>query len=101
MQTANLAARTIRQSESGLVWTEVLTNAQGTVLLQQYQTFRVRATGATTVTVEGTLAATMSAGEIMIFNAGNSPTDPKTVSVVIGGANAFVQAARAVDTPNT
>lgn len=99
MQTANLAARTIRQSESGLVWTEVLSGTTGTILLQQYQTFRVRATGATTVTIEGTLAATLSAGEIMIFNAGNSVTDPKTVSVVIGVAGAFVQTARAVDTP--
>lgn len=106
MKTSNLASETLRHSESGLVWEEVLTNAQGTLTLKPYSTFRVRAAGATTVTIDGTLAMTMVSGEIAIFNAGSGQpvdVDPSggvvvrqavTASVVIGAANAFVQVAR-------
>ena len=111
MRTANLSTQALRHSESGQVWEEVLTNAQGTFTLQPYQTFRVRATGATTVTIDGTLAMTMSSGEIEKFNAGsglpggnpNINYPPGTLppqrlgsyaTIVIAGANAFVQMAR-------
>lgn len=94
MQASNNASRALRHSESGLVWEEKLTNAQGTIRLFEHQTFRVRATGATTVTIEGVLAMTMSEGEIAIFNAGNDITGNKKVEIVIAGANAFVQVAR-------
>lgn len=107
MKTSNLASETLRHSESGLVWEEVLTNAQGTLTLKPYQTFRVRATGATTVTIDTVLAMTMATGEIAIFNAGSgqpADIDPSangivvrqapSVTVVIAGANAFVQVAR-------
>lgn len=106
MKTSNLASETLRHSESGLVWEEQLTNAQGTLTLKPYQTFRVRAAGATTVTIDGTLAMTMTSGEIAIFNAGSgqpADIDPSTsivvrqapsVTVVIAGAAAFVQVAR-------
>lgn len=106
MKTSNLASETLRHSESGLVWEEVLSGAQGTITLKPYQTFRVRAAGATTVTIDGTLAMTMATGEIEILNAGSGQpvdVDPSggvvvrqavTVTVVIGGANAFVQVAR-------
>ena len=99
MQTANNASRTLRQSESGLVWEEKLTNAQGSLEVKVMSTVRVRATGATTVTIDGILAATMSSGEIMIFCAGEGDyTDTKpTVTIAIAGANAFVQVARNVD----
>ena len=101
MRTANLAAETIRQSESGLVWEEQFTNAQGSLEVPTHATFRVRATGATTVTMDGTLAMTMSTGEIAIFNAGDGNTDDKklTVTITIAGANAFMQLARDVDRP--
>lgn len=101
MQAANIAARTMRTSESGLVWVELLSNAQGTLELEPCTTFRVRATGATTVTVDGILAATMSTGEIMNFNCGTGSNDDTkaTISVVIGGAAAFVQVARNKDRP--
>ncbi len=103
MQTANLASRSLRHSESGLVWEEKLTNAQGTIEVEPCSTFRVRAAGATTVTIDGILAMTMSTGEIVIFNAGEgNPDDAKaTVTITIGGAAAFVQVARNKDRPKT
>jgi hypothetical protein len=99
MQAANLAAATMRTSESGLVWEEKITGAQGSLELLPRQTFRVRAAGATTVTIDGILAATMSSGEVIIFNCGEGdPEDSKaTITVAIAGANAFVQVARADD----
>ena len=42
MQASNLASRTMRTSESGLVYEEKLTNAQGSIELIATQTFRVR-----------------------------------------------------------
>ncbi len=82
-----------RNSEVGHVWKEILSGAQGSIEVNAYSTIRVRATGATTVTIEGTLAATMSTGEIMIFNAGRSKNSDgkETVTLAIGVANAFVQ----------
>lgn len=96
---SNLPARSTRVSESALVWEEVLSGAQGSIEVPRYATFRVRATGATTVTVEGVLAATMSTGEIMLFNAGigNPDSTTKTVTVTIAVANAFVQVGKTVE----
>jgi len=96
MKTANIASENLRQAETGLVWEEQLSGAMGTLQLLDYQTFRVRATGATTVTIDGILAMTMSAGEIAVFNCGNGNPDLNTpyVAIVIGGAAAFVQVAR-------
>lgn len=91
MRTNNLANGAARHFEVGGVYVEVLTNAIGTFELVPFQTFRVRATGATTVTIEGTLAATMTSGEIMVFNAGDNQTGTSVVTVTIAGANAFVQ----------
>lgn len=99
MQAANIASRTLRHSESGLVWEEKISGATGALEVEPCSTFRVRATGATTVTIDGVLAATMSTGEIMIFNAGEGdPTDTKaTVTITIAAASAFVQVARNYD----
>ncbi len=106
MRTSNLANEAVRQAEVGHVWEEVITNNQDTLKLKPFQTFRVRATGATTVTIDGTLAMTMMAGEIAIFNAGSgvpSDVDPSSgvivkqaniATVVVAGANAYVQVAR-------
>ena len=101
MKTANNISETLRHSESGLTWEEKITNNTGTLELRKAQTFRVRATGATTVTIDGVLAATMSAGEVIIFNTGDGdPDDTKTtVSVVIGAVAAFVQVARETKRP--
>ena len=99
MKTSNLASANLNTAESGLVWEEKLTGAQGTIEVVEYTTFRVRATGATTVTIDGVLAMTMVSGEIAIFNSGRGdPDDTKpTISIVIAGANAFVQVARNTD----
>lgn len=101
MQTANLAARSIRHSESGLVWEEQLSGATGTLIVKKYSTIRVRATGATTVTIDGVLAMTMTSGEIAVMNVGSGDNDDSinTVNVVIGAAAAFVQVARDIDRP--
>lgn len=106
MKTSNLANESLRQSDVGMVWEERLSGAAGTLVLMPYQSFRVRAGAAGTVTIDGVLAATMVSGEILIFNAGPGlpvKTDPTTtgivlkqavsVSVVITG-NQFVQVAR-------
>jgi hypothetical protein len=99
MQASNIASRTLRTSESGLVWEEKISNSTGSLELEPCSTFRVRATGATTVTIDGILAATMSSNEIMVFNCGDGDQkDSKaTVTVVIAAANAFVQVARNKD----
>jgi hypothetical protein len=99
MKTTNLPSGAQRISNVGLVWEEVLTNAQGTIKVRPQGTFRVRAAGATTVTIAGTLAMTMSSGEIEYFNAGMGAPDDNTpwVEVVIGGAAAFVQVAKESD----
>lgn len=89
-----------------MVWEEKLSGAAGTLQLMPYQSFRVRAAAAGSVTIDGVLAATMVSGEILVFNAGPGlpvKTDPTTtgvvvkqavtVTVVIAGAQ-FVQVAR-------
>ena len=99
MKTSNVVSDNLRTVETALQWEEQLTNTQGTLQLMPLQTFRVRATGATTVTIDGTLAATMSSGEIMLFNTGQGNiinTGLTYVAVVIAGANAFVQVGREI-----
>jgi hypothetical protein len=106
MKTSNLANESLRTAEVGLVWEEKLSGAAGTLILMPFQSFRVRAAAAGTVTIDGVLAATMTTGEILIFNAGpglpsltNSTTSSVvlkqavSVTVVITGAQ-FVQVAR-------
>lgn len=106
MKTSNLANESLRIAETGMVWEEQLSGAAGTLILKPFQSFRVRAAAAGTVTIDGVLAATMITGEILIFNAGGGQptlTDPTTtgvvlkqppsVTVVITGAQ-FVQVAR-------
>lgn len=98
MKTSNQVSETLRHSESGQTWEEKITNSTGALEVLKATTFRVRATGATTVTIDGVLAATMSAGEVIIFNAGDgNPDDTKvTVTVTIAAAAAFVQVAREI-----
>ena len=86
MKTSNLANEAIRQSDVGMVWEERLSGAAGTLQLMPFQSFRVRAAAGGTVTIDGVLAATMIAGEILIFNAGGGQpvlTPPETTGVVL------------------
>lgn len=94
--TYNAPARVERNAEFGHVWEEKLTNAQGSIEVPKYTAVRVRASAGTTVTIDGVLAATMAANEVIIFNAGigASSDSKKTVTVTIAGANAWVQVAR-------
>jgi hypothetical protein len=101
MKTSNLATEALRTGDVGQCWEERLSGAAGTLKLQPFQSFRVRATAAGTVTIDGTLAATMVAGEILVFNAGSGQpysVDQTTKQasecvIVITGAQ-FVQVAR-------
>lgn len=99
MKTTNIPSGAQRISNVGLQWEEKITNGTGTLHLPAQSTIRVRATGATTVTIDGVLAMTMSAGEIEYFNVGyGTPGDGiSTVKVDIAGAAAFVQVASEFD----
>jgi hypothetical protein len=98
MKTTNIPSGAQRNAEVGLPWVEVLTNAMGTIEVPIQGTIRVRATGATTITVGGVLAMTMSTGEIERLNVGTGPADGKSyVTVVIAGAAAFVQVAKEIE----
>lgn len=102
MKTANLVSETARQSESGLTWEEKISNNTGTIQVPKHATVRVRCvTTGTTVTIAGVLAATMLAGEIIIFNAGDGDPDSTatSIAVVIGAQAAFVQVARETKRP--
>lgn len=101
MKTSNLANEAVRQAEVSHVWEEVLSGAAGTLNLNTVQTFRVRAAGAVTVTIDGVLAATMISGEILLFNSGtgapssvNQTTKQATNCVIVITGTAFVQVAR-------
>lgn len=97
-QIYNIPARVQRNADAGLVWEEKITNNTGTLEVKKYSAIRVRATGGTTVTIADRLAATMSSGEIMIFNAGAGELNDgkKTVTVEIGVAAAYVQVGQEV-----
>lgn len=101
MKTANLISETLRHSESGLTWEEKISGGQSSIEVPKHASVRVRATGASTVTIDGVLAVTMATGEILILNAGDGDPDgtKSTVTVAIGVANAFVQVAREVKRP--
>ena len=102
MKTSNLVSETLRHSESGLTWEEKISYSTGTIQVLKHSTVRVRCvvTG-TTVTIAGVLAATMLAGEVIVFNAGDGDPDSTaaTVAVVIAAQSAFVQVAREVKRP--
>lgn len=98
MKTSDLVTGTVRQSEAGKTWEEKISNAMISVEVPTHSTFRVRATGASTVTIDGILAMTMSTGEVALFNSGDGNPDSgkNTVTVTIGVAAAYVQVAREI-----
>lgn len=100
MKTSSLPSGALRVSETGSVWEEVLTNASGSIEVPQYAPFRVRAVADGTVTVDGILAMTMKAGEVVIFNAGDGvPSLSKFTVTVVFGAAVYCQVARTVERP--
>jgi len=97
MKTANLQTEALRQGDAGQFWEEVISGTTGTINLPKQTTFRVRALGATTVTIDGILAMTMMTGEIAIFNVGTGSmldTNKPLIAVVIAVAGAYVQVSR-------
>lgn len=101
MQTYSIPARVNRNSEHGLVWVEQLSGAMGTIEVPKYSAIRIRALGATTVALDGTLACTMMTNEIIIVNAGsgNNSDKKRTVTITIAGAAAYVQVGSEVERP--
>jgi hypothetical protein len=101
MRAGNLVTEAERSSDSGQCWEEKLTNATGSIELPRHTPFRVRATGATTVTIDGILAMTMSTGEIAVFNTGDGNPDAtkSTVTVAVGAVAGFLQVARETQRP--
>jgi hypothetical protein len=100
MRTSNIPAGSLRTSEVGLVWEEKISNALGTIMVRVASPFRVRAVADLTVTIDGVLAATMKANEILIFNAGDGKAGNlpnQYVEVVIATGAAYVQVAREFD----
>lgn len=97
MRTSNLASQNLRHAETGLVWEEKLTGATGSIKVAKHSTIRVRASAGTTVTVDGVLAVTMAANEIIVMNVGAGSPGSTQVTVTIGTANAWVQVARETD----
>jgi hypothetical protein len=103
MQIYNAPARAERNSDWGHVWLEVITNGTTTGMeVARYAAVRVRAVAGTTVSFDGVLAATMIAGEILIFNSGIGQVAPggasankKTVTLVVTGSSCVQVAAQA------
>lgn len=99
MQNYNEPARVERNSDFGHVWMEVISGAavpSPGIEVARFTAVRVRATAAVTVRFDGVLAATMTAGEILIFNSGRGnvlpPASKKTVTLITTGT-AFIQVA--------
>jgi|SRR5687768_8811005 len=101
MNSVNLPTGAQRNVEVGLVWKEIHNGAAGFTFRVPFQTtFRVSAGAAdVTVSIDGTLAMTLRAGEVEYFNvgAGASGDNRATVEVVIGAADARVQMAENLD----
>ena len=100
MQTYNDPARVLRETDFGHVWMEVLQNAATTgIEVSRYTAVRVRAVAACVVSFDGVTAASLAAGEILIFNSGRGLVGPgqpsatkKTVTLAVTAA-AYVQVA--------
>jgi hypothetical protein len=103
VKAANLVSESVRWSDAGLCWEEKITNSTGSIEVPKYSSIRVRATGASTVTVDGTLAATMTTGEVVVYNVGDGNPDSgkQTVTVAIGAAAAYVQVGRELPRSST
>jgi hypothetical protein len=98
MRNVDLPSGASRTAESGLVWEEKITNTTGAIEIPKYSTYRVRATAAATVTVDGILAATLTTGEILVGNVGvgNADDSKNTVTLTIATGSCFVQVGRVV-----
>ena len=94
MKAANNASQSQRFSESGYVWEEKLLTA-GSIEVAKYASIRVRCIITGTVSIDGVIAATMIADEILILNAGSGdPLDSKEKVTITTSANMAVQVAR-------
>lgn len=102
MKTANIVSDNLRQAETGLMLEEKISGTTGSLNLPKQTTFRVRSAGVTTVSIDGILAVTMQANEIIVLNTGTG-SQPDTglnyIIVAIAGAGAWVQVAREVNRP--
>ena len=94
MKAGNNASQAQRFSEVGLVWEEKLLVA-GSIEVAKHASVRVRCIATGTVSIDGVVAATMIAAEILIINAGSGdPLDAKETVTITTGSNMAVQVAR-------
>ena len=91
--TYNEAARVQKNAEAGLVWEQIVAGGATTFEAEKYQTVRVHAVAQTTVTIAGTVAMTLEAGETEKFNTGIGDISDKKRKVTVqitGSANVSV-----------
>lgn len=87
----NLANNAQRQCETGPVYTEVLSNSAGTIEVKKYHTVRIRAVAGGTITLDGVLACTLKADEIILMNVGGGTPGGKETVTVVASAAVYLQ----------
>jgi hypothetical protein len=98
MKTSNAPSGALRTSEVSLCWEEICSNASGSFEVNPSHCVRVRAVALSTVTIDGRLAATLAADEIMLFNTGDgNPNDTKPTVTVTVSAACYIQVGREVE----
>lgn len=100
MRPVNISTGAQRNTETGMVWREILTGAGGGSFELPFQTtFRVSAGGDVVVSLDGVVSMTMRNGEVERFNtgAGVAGNNKSTVTVTISAVDARVQVATDVD----
>ena len=99
MRSTNLPSGTLRISNAGLAWQEVIANGNGKIEVLIQGTIRVYATALTTVKdIDGNIMVTIGAGQVEYINVGTGKSGDKksTVTVEIAGT-AYVSVAREVE----
>lgn len=92
----NLANEAARMNEVGQCWEEVVSGGGTTAYeVPKFHSVRIRAVNPGLVKIDGVNAATMIAGEVIIFNSGNGiPDDNKETVRMEFPAGSFVQVGR-------
>jgi hypothetical protein len=94
----NLPTGASRVTDVGLVWREISTGSAGTWEVPKFCAVRVRATATTSITIDSVLSATMTSGEILIFNSGRGTNlDFKDTVTLASSGTAYVQVGIEVD----
>jgi hypothetical protein len=94
----NLPTGASRVTDVGLVWREISSGSAGTWEVPKYCAVRVRATAATTISLDSLLSATLGSGEILIINSGRGTnSDKKDTVTLTSSGTAYIQIGLEVD----